>query len=252
MKMSAASRQTRRAETRRKHHRHFHLRQRRPLHRRAGSGGCSRVGHDRGARPRPTCPCVRAKAGPTKVACANRSWSSGPGTTRPGQCLPQAGGLPDFFPHPPRHGRAAASSAAAPRRHQPRARTPRRGFARAPYFRHYPHYSNQGGSPYGAVRAEGFKLIEWYEDQRLNSTTSKRLGEKHNLADKMPKTAALLTLLHDWRKGLNAQMPTDNPLKASSASLSGTAVSGAKDSTSGTLRYQSRRHLPHVRLLLAE
>ena len=29
---------------------------------------------------------------------------------------------------------------------------------------HYPHYSNQGGRPGGAVRAGDYKLIEFYEN----------------------------------------------------------------------------------------
>lgn len=36
-----------------------------------------------------------------------------------------------------------------------------------PLFWHYPHYSNQGGAPYGAVRLGDWKLIEWYENMRL-------------------------------------------------------------------------------------
>lgn len=34
-------------------------------------------------------------------------------------------------------------------------------------FWHYPHYSNQGGVPGGAIRQGDFKLIEFYEDSRL-------------------------------------------------------------------------------------
>lgn len=45
-----------------------------------------------------------------------------PGTTRPGSVCPKPVAS-RIFPHHPRHGRAAASSAAAPRRHDPRART---------------------------------------------------------------------------------------------------------------------------------
>ena len=33
-----------------------------------------------------------------------------------------------------------------------------------PLFWHYPHYSNQGGAPHGAIRDGDWKLIEWYED----------------------------------------------------------------------------------------
>ena len=85
-----------------------------------------------------------------------------------------------------------------------------------PLFWHYPHYSNQGGAPYGAVRLGNWKLIEWYEDKRLELYDLKAdLGEKNNLALKEPeKTASLVRLLHDWRQRVDAQMPTDNPLKA--------------------------------------
>ena len=85
-----------------------------------------------------------------------------------------------------------------------------------PLFWHYPHYSNQGGAPYGAVRLGDWKLIEWYEDMRLELYDLKTdLGEKNNLALQQPeKTASLVALLHDWRQRVNAQMPTDNPLKA--------------------------------------
>ena len=34
-------------------------------------------------------------------------------------------------------------------------------------FWHYPHYSNQGDKPGGAVRRGRFKLIEFYEDMRV-------------------------------------------------------------------------------------
>ena len=38
------------------------------------------------------------------------------------------------------------------------------------------------------------------------------MGEKHDLASQMPeKTAALRKLLHDWRQGINADMPSPNP-----------------------------------------
>ena len=36
---------------------------------------------------------------------------------------------------------------------------------------HYPHYSNQGGIPSGAIRMGDWKLIERYEDGRIISTT---------------------------------------------------------------------------------
>jgi arylsulfatase A-like enzyme len=82
-----------------------------------------------------------------------------------------------------------------------------------PLFWHYPHYSNQGGSPYGAVRLGDFKLIEWYEDNRVELYDIQNdLGEKHNLATENPETAAALaTRLHGWRTDVNANMPRPNP-----------------------------------------
>jgi arylsulfatase A-like enzyme len=81
-----------------------------------------------------------------------------------------------------------------------------------PLFWHYPHYSNQGGKPYGAVRLGDFKLIEWYEDKRIELyNLHNDLGEKNNLAAEKPETAvALVARLNDWRKDIKARMPEPN------------------------------------------
>ena len=79
----------------------------------------------------------------------------------------------------------------------------RKPLAERPLFWHYPHYSNQLGRPAGAVRQGDFKLVELYEDNRLELyNLTKDISEKNNLADKMPdkvkhlhsmlKTGALL------------------------------------------------------------
>jgi arylsulfatase A len=84
---------------------------------------------------------------------------------------------------------------------------------RAIYW-HYPHYSNQGGEPGGAVRAGNLKLIEFYEDNRLELYDLEGdIGEQQqNLAAQMPeKAAALRQMLDDWRKSVGARMPTTNP-----------------------------------------
>lgn len=82
-----------------------------------------------------------------------------------------------------------------------------------PLFWHYPHYSNQGGGPSGAIRLGDFKLIEWFEDMRVELfNLQDDLGEQHDLAARMPeKVAALRQQLHDWRRSVDAQMPTPNP-----------------------------------------
>jgi arylsulfatase A len=84
---------------------------------------------------------------------------------------------------------------------------------RGPIFWHYPHYSNQGGKPSGAVRQGDFKLIEFYEDNSLELyNVAEDISETRNLAEEMPeKTAQLHTLLKEWRKKVNAEMPIPNP-----------------------------------------
>jgi len=80
-------------------------------------------------------------------------------------------------------------------------------------FWHYPHYGNQGGSPGSAVRAGDYKLIEWFEDGRVELYNLKKdISEQNNLIDKMPQKAAQLTkMLSRWRKEVDARMPTPNP-----------------------------------------
>jgi arylsulfatase A len=80
-------------------------------------------------------------------------------------------------------------------------------------FWHYPHYSNQGGKPGGAIRQENLKLIEWYEDGRTELyDLAADLGEQKDLAAERPADAARLRgRLANWRHEVTAQMPTPNP-----------------------------------------
>jgi len=73
--------------------------------------------------------------------------------------------------------------------------------ARDPYFR---------TRPAGAVRADDWKLIEYFEDGALELYNLKEdIGEKKNLANVMPeKTRALHELMLAWRKATNAPVPT--------------------------------------------
>jgi len=84
---------------------------------------------------------------------------------------------------------------------------------RGPIFWHYPHYGNQGGAPGGAVRHGPWKLIEWYEDGRLELYHLRDdPGETRNLAEAQPDRAkALHAKLVAWRKETGARMPTRNP-----------------------------------------
>lgn len=78
---------------------------------------------------------------------------------------------------------------------------------------HYPHYSNQGGVPGGAIREGDYKLIEFYEDSRLELFhLTDDVGERVNLANAMPEKAkALRAKLDRWRKSVDASMPRPNP-----------------------------------------
>lgn len=80
-------------------------------------------------------------------------------------------------------------------------------------FWHFPHYTNQGGRPAGAVRDGAWKLIEQYEDGSLelyNLATDP--GEKRNLVAQDPRRAAKLKrLLQTWRKSVGAQENSVNP-----------------------------------------
>ncbi len=84
---------------------------------------------------------------------------------------------------------------------------------RRAFYWHYPHYGNQGGSPGGAVRVGDCKLIEFYENGRVELYNLRDdLGERNDLAAAMPdKAAELKQMLHQWRSEVGARMPTPNP-----------------------------------------
>lgn len=88
---------------------------------------------------------------------------------------------------------------------------------------HFPGYLGAGpGSwrttPGGAIRAGDYKLIEFFEDGRMELYNLKSdIGEKQDLAAKMPeKVKELHGKLLAWRESVGAKMPTPNkPQKAS-------------------------------------
>jgi arylsulfatase A-like enzyme len=84
---------------------------------------------------------------------------------------------------------------------------------RAELFWHYPHYGNQGGSPAGAIRSGDWKLIEFFEDDHVELyNLHDDVEEQHDLAAERSELAAkLLDRLREWRKSVNAAMPTPNP-----------------------------------------
>lgn len=84
---------------------------------------------------------------------------------------------------------------------------------RAIYW-HFPHYSNHGmQSPGGAIRYGDYKLLEYFENNtvqlfNLLSDPGEQFDLSHSQPDKVNK---LRSMLHQWRKEINAQMPKSNP-----------------------------------------
>ncbi|PHS18371.1 MAG: sulfatase [Blastopirellula sp.] len=78
-------------------------------------------------------------------------------------------------------------------------------------FWHYPHYHRT--NPYGAIRQGNWKLIEFFEDGKLELYNLKKdPAEKNDLADTEIQLAkSMLEDLKAWRKSVDAQMPTVNP-----------------------------------------
>lgn len=74
-------------------------------------------------------------------------------------------------------------------------------------FWHYPHYSNQGGFPGGAIREGDLKLVERYEDGQVHLFDLKKdIGETKDLAAMMPeKVGQMRQRLHDWYRDVDAK-----------------------------------------------
>jgi arylsulfatase A-like enzyme len=86
-------------------------------------------------------------------------------------------------------------------------------FPERPLFWHYPHYSNQGGRPSGAMRDGEWMLIEFYDDGHLELyNLAADPGQKNNLAAKEPeRAAAMKAALAGWRTANHAQSNAPNP-----------------------------------------
>ena len=72
---------------------------------------------------------------------------------------------------------------------------------------HYPHYSNQGGFPGGAIRMDNWKLIERYEDGTAHLyDLSGDIGERTDVASKHPdRVKAMRVKLHAWYKDVGGK-----------------------------------------------
>ncbi|MDG2422857.1 MAG: sulfatase [Phycisphaerales bacterium] len=89
------------------------------------------------------------------------------------------------------------------------------------HYWHFPAYLEAGGksgpwrtTPAGAIRHGRWKLIEYFEDGRLELYDLETdPGESRNQADDEPAVRDRLhELLRDWRQSVNAPMPTPLPI----------------------------------------
>ncbi len=86
--------------------------------------------------------------------------------------------------------------------------------SREEFYFHYPHYYHAPRmTPAGAVRSGNLKLIEYFEDNRLELFDLARdPNEETNLALELPGDAQRLqSRLAAWRDRVGAQMPKSNP-----------------------------------------
>jgi arylsulfatase A len=92
-------------------------------------------------------------------------------------------------------------------------RKPDTKLGRDALFFHYPHdYHAPPSTPVSAVRVGNWKLLEFFEDQRVELfNLQDDPGESRDLAKQMPaKTDELRQRLRDWRETVGAQMPASN------------------------------------------
>lgn len=91
-------------------------------------------------------------------------------------------------------------------------RDPAARLGRDALFFHYPHYY-ETTTPVGAVRAGDWKLLEYFEDGRVELyDLASDPGETRDLAATEPaRAAALRERLVRWRTEVGARMPTVNP-----------------------------------------
>ncbi|MBL9212109.1 MAG: sulfatase [Opitutaceae bacterium] len=136
-----------------------------------------------------------------------------PGVAKPGSVIGTPVSSPDYFPTllevagaKPAPGQRLDGTSLVPiLRGQP---APERAL-----FWHYPHYGNQGGAPSAAVRRGPWKLIQWFEDDRVELfNLANDLAETTDLAPREPaRVAALKAELAAWQRDVGAKFPTPNP-----------------------------------------
>jgi arylsulfatase A-like enzyme len=80
-------------------------------------------------------------------------------------------------------------------------------------FWHFPHYTNQGSRPSGAMREGDWMLVEYYDQEKAELyDLSSDPGESRDLAAlNSERVAQMRAALAGWRKSVNAQENRPNP-----------------------------------------
>lgn len=137
-----------------------------------------------------------------------------PGVTQPGSVCDIPVITPDYYPTlleitgvKPEPGQGLDGESIVPLLKQSGA------LRREAIYWHYPHYHAGGATPYSAIREGDWKLIEFFEDDRVELFNLRDdLAEQAELAGReLEKARALRQKLHAWRQQVGAQMPTPNP-----------------------------------------
>lgn len=78
---------------------------------------------------------------------------------------------------------------------------------------HYPHYHPGGATPYSAMLDGGWRLVEFFEDNRveLYNLNDDPTESRDLAATQVEKATTLRAKLKAWRESVGAQLPTTNP-----------------------------------------
>jgi arylsulfatase A-like enzyme len=80
-------------------------------------------------------------------------------------------------------------------------------------FWHFPHYTNQGSRPAGAMREGNWMLVEFYDDEAVELyDLAADIRETRNVAEQQPEHVKKMRQeLADWRSNVGAQHNRPNP-----------------------------------------
>lgn len=81
------------------------------------------------------------------------------------------------------------------------------------FFWHFPHYTNQGSRPTGAMRDGPWMMVEYYDEEKTELYDLRQdISETRDLAASQPeRVGRMRAALADWRRTVNAQGNTPNP-----------------------------------------